>query len=151
MSGRKGIPVKLLAVMVAVSLFLPAGARAATAETVQPAAGNYIADAHSEIHAVGGGDLEIYFTVEGMGVWAEIGVLTIYVYESTDNSNFTCVQTLRAADYEEMMGGGVQMYRNHVDYEGVPGCYYKVYIMAWVDTGTTGESKYVWSEAVRCT
>ena len=85
--------VKLMAIILVISLLVPVGAQAATPETVVPRASDYLAAYTAYICAMGGGDLEIWFEVTGTRTWADIGVLTIYLYESTDNSNFYWVRT----------------------------------------------------------
>ena len=95
--------VKFMSIILAISLLVPIGAQAATLETVSPRASDYLAAYTAYICAMGGGDLEIWFEVTGTDYWADIGVLTIYLYESTDNSNFYWVDTFHFSDYPNML------------------------------------------------
>ena len=75
--------VKLIAICLIVSLCVPVGARAAMPETVQPRASAYLMDYTAYICAMGNSDLEIWWEVTGTGTWADIGVLAVSLYEST--------------------------------------------------------------------
>ena len=96
--------VKLIAIILVISLCAPIGAQAAALETVEPKASAYLMAYTAYICAMGNGDLEIWFEVLGTGTWADIGVLAVFVYESTDNSNFYWVDTFRFTDYPNMLG-----------------------------------------------
>ena len=84
--------VKLIAIALIISLCAPIGAQAAMPETVQPMASAYLWSYTAYICAMGDGGLEIWWEVTGTGTWADIGVLTVSLYESTDNSNFYWVE-----------------------------------------------------------
>lgn len=143
--------VKLIAIFLVVSLCAPIGARAAVPETVEPRASAYLAAYTAYICAMGGGDLEIWFDVTGTGTWADIGVLTIYLYESTDNSNFYWVKSFRFTDYPNMLWHDTYICMDHVDYEGVPGRYYKAYIEIWAGPEDGGDVRYIWTPVELCT
>ena len=91
--------VKLIAIILIVSLCAPISAQAAIPETVAPMASDYLMAYTAYICAMGGGDLEIWFEVTGTGTWADIGVLLVSVYESTDNSNFYWVESFHFTEY----------------------------------------------------
>ena len=143
--------VKLIAILLVVSLCAPIGAQAAMPETVQPLASAYLTDYTAYICAMGGGDLEIWFDVTGTGTLADIGVLTVFLYESTDNSNFYWVKSFRFTDYPNMLWHNNYFCIDHVDYEGVPGRYYKAYIEIWAGPEDGGDVRYIWTPVERCT
>lgn len=143
--------VNLIAMVLIVSLTVPIGAQAAVPETVQPLASDYLAEYKTYICAMGDGDLEIWFEVDGTATWADIGVLTIYLYESTDNVNFYWVKTFRYTEYENMLWHDNFVCMDHVDYEGVPGRYYKAYVQVWAGSEDAGDSRYLWTLVERCT
>lgn len=147
---RSRLLIKLTAILLAVSLCAPIGAQAALPETADPMASDYWQDYDACICATGDGNLEIQFEILGITSFAEIGVLTIYLYESTDNSNFSCVETFHCSEYENMLRYNAYSCVDHVDYEGVPGRYYKAYMLLWATSGTGGGSKYIWSPVERC-
>ena len=143
--------VKFMSVILVISLLAPVGAQAAAPETVVPRASDYLAAYTAYICAMGGGDLEIWFDVTGTGTWADIGVLTIYLYESTDNSNFYWVDTFHFSDYPNMLWHNDFVCVDHVDYEGVPGRYYKAYVQVWAGPEDGGDTRYFWTPVERCT
>ena len=143
--------VKLIAIALAISLCAPIGAQAAMPETVQPTASAYLADYRAYICAMGGGDLEIWWEVTGTDYWADIGVLRVYLYESTDNSTFYWVDTFKFTDYPNMLWHNIFFSMDHVEYEGVPGRYYKAYVQIWAGPEDGGDQRYIWTLVELCT
>ena len=143
--------VKLIAIALVVSLCAPIGAQAAMPETVQPMASAYLTDYTAYICAMGNGDLEIWWEVTGTGTWADIGVLYVFLYESIDNSNFYWVETFHFTDYPNMLWHNNFFSMDHVEYEGVPGRYYKAYVQIWAGPEDGGDQRYIWTPVERCT
>jgi hypothetical protein len=150
MGKKSGFFVKAIAVILVVSVCLPVGAQAAMPETVQPLASAYLMSYTAYICAMGDGDLEIWFEVTGTGTWADIGVLTVSLYESTDNSNFYWVRTFRFTDHPNMLWHNDYFCVDNVDYEGVPGRYYKAYVQIWAGPEDGGDTRYIWTPVERC-
>lgn len=142
--------VKMIAIILAVSLCAPIGAQAAMPETVQPMASAYLTSYTAYICAMGNGDLEIWWEVCGTDYWADIGVLLVSVYESTDNSNFYWVESFSFTDYSNMLWHDDYICIDHVDYEGVPGRYYKAYVHIWAGPEDGGDGRYIWTPVERC-
>lgn len=147
---KSGLLVKLIAIILIVSLCAPISAQAAMPETVAPMASDYLMEYTAYICAMGGGDLEIWFEVTGTDYWHDIGVLTIYLYESVDNSNFYWVKTFQFTDYESMLWHDDYMCMDYVPYKGVPGRYYKAYVQIWAGPEDGGDSRYIWTPVERC-
>ena len=143
--------VKLIAITLVISLCSPIGVQAAMPETVQPMASAYLMDYTAYICAMGNGDLEIWWEVTGTNYWADIGVLRVYLYESTNNSDFYWVETFTFTEYPNMLWHDDYICVDHVDYEGVPGYYYKAYICIWAGPEDTGDSRYIWTPVELCT
>ena len=143
--------VKLIAITFVICLCAPIGAQAAMPETVQPMASDYLMAYTAYICAMGDGDLEIWWEVCGTGTWADIGVLTVSLYESTDNSNFYWVDTFSFTEYPQMLIHNDYFCMDHVDYEGVPGRYYKAYVHIWAGPEDGGDGRYIWTPVERCT
>ena len=143
--------VKVIAIALAISLCAPIGVQAAMPETVQPMASAYLADYTAYICAMGDGDLEIWWEVTGTRTWADIGVLTVSLYESTDNSNFYWVHSFSFTDCPHMLWHDNYISMDHVDYEGVPGRYYKAYVHIWAGPEDGGDGRYIWTPVERCT
>ncbi len=143
--------VKLIAIALTISLCAPIGVQAAMPETVQPLASVYLMDYRAYICAMGDGKLEIWWEVCGTDYWADIGVLRVYLYESTDNSDFYWVDTFKSTDYPNMLWHDTYISMDHVDYEGVPGRYYKAYVCIWAGPEDTGDARYIWTPVEQAT
>ena len=142
--------VKLIAIALVVSLCAPIGAQAAMPETVQPMASAYLWSYTAYICAMGDGDLEIWWEVTGTGTWADIGVLSVFLYESTDNTNWYWVKSFQHDQYDNMLWHDDYICIDHVDYEGVPGRYYKAYVQIWAGPEDGGDTRYIWTPVERC-
>lgn len=142
--------VKLIAIALIISLCAPIGAQAAMPETVQPMASAYLMDYTAYICAMGNGNLEIWWEVTGTDYWADIGVLTVSLYESTDGTNFYWVESFRFTNYPNMLWHNDFMCVDHVDYAGVPGRYYKAYVHVWAGPEDGGDGRYIWTPVERC-
>ena len=149
---KKNTFVKLVAVILVIAFMAPISVSAAMPETVMPMASNYLMGYTAYICAMGSGELEIWFEVTGTGTQEYLGVMTIYLYESADNVNWTWVKTFRHIDYEQMLLTNVVFNVNHVDYdEAVPGRYYKAYVGIWGGPDDTGDARYIWTTVERAT
>lgn len=141
---------KIFSIILAFSLCAPVGAQAAKQETAMPQSSDYLADYYAHIRAVGGGDLEIWFEINANDFYADIGALSIQLYESTDSTNFYWVKTFRFSEYENMLWHDNFYCSDHVDYEGVPGRYYKADVRVRVSFGTGNDTRDVWTSVKRC-
>ena len=142
---------KLIAIILVVSLCAPIGAQAAMPETVQPMASAYLMDYTAYICAMGDGDLEIWWEITGTRTLADIGVLSVFLYESTDNTNWYWVKSYQHDQYDNMLWHNDFFCVDHVDYEGVPGRYYKAYVQIWAGPEDGGDTRYIWTPVERCT
>ena len=143
--------IKMIAILLIVSLCTPISAQAAMPETVAPMASDYLMEYTACVCAMGEGNLEIWFDVTGTRTLADIGVLTIYLYESTDNSNFYWVKTFQFTEYENMLWHNNFFCMDYVPYEGIPGRYYKAYVQVWAGPEDSGDTRYFWTPVERCT
>ena len=148
---RSRILVKLIAIALILSLCAPIGTQAAMPETVQPMASAYLMDYTAYIIPMGDGDLDIWFEVTGTDYWADIGALSIFLYESTDNVNWYWVKSYQHDHYPNMLWHDDYMCMDYVDYDGVPGRYYKAYVHIWAGPEDGGDGRYIWTPVERCT
>lgn len=149
--NRYSLVHKIIVFLLVAVLIVPINVFGAIQETVQPLASYYLESYTAYICPMGGGDLEIWFRVTGTDLWADIGVLTIRLYESTDNSTWTWVDTFRHTNYPEMLDHDDDHHMSHVDYQGVAGRYYKAYVTIWAGDEETGDSRYIWTPVVQAT
>ena len=143
---------KAVAAILVMALIGPMGVSAAMPETAMPMASDYLVGYTAYICAVGGGDIEIWYEITGMGPQEYLGVMSIFLYESTDNENWYWVKTFQHEDYSQMLLTNAYFVMDHVDYdEAVSGRYYKAYVGIWGGPDDTGDARYVWTTVERAT
>lgn len=145
------ILLKMVACILVMALMVPVSVSAAAPETVMPRASDYLMGYTAYVCAMGGGDLEIWFEVAGTATQEYLGVLSIYLYESTDNVNWYWVKTYRNNEYEQMLLTNAWEVIDYVPYEGVAGRYYKAYVGIWGGPDPGGDSRYIWTSVERAT
>ena len=75
----------------------------------------------------------------------EIGVLSVVLYESSDNSNWTRVKTYSYEDYSSMLRYDNYVHTSHVSYNGSSSKYYKAYVCIWAGKNGSGDTRYMWA------
>ena len=143
--------IRTIACVLAMALMAPINVSAAMPETVTPRASDYLMCYSAYICAMGGGDLEIWFEVTGTDFQEYLGVLTIYLYESTNNVNWYWVKTYMDYEYDTMLATNAYEHMDCVEYEGVAGRYYKAYVQIWGGPDDTGDTRYIWTPVERAT
>ena len=142
---------KAVVFILVLALITPVSVNAAVPETMMPMASDYLAAYTAYICAMGDGDLEIWFEVTGTGIQEYLGVVSILLYESTDNVNWYWVETFLNNEYDTMLSTNDWKHVDHVDYQGVAGRYYKAYVQIWGGPDDTGDSRYIWTPVERAT
>lgn len=143
---------KVVVFILVLALMAPVHVNATTPETVTPRASSYLAGYTAYVCAMGGGELEIWFEVTGTRTQEYLGVMSILLYESSDNVNWTWVKTFYHTDHEQMLLTDAWEAVGHVDYdEAVPGRYYKAYVGIWGGPDDTGDARYIWTSVEQAT
>ena len=120
--------VKIITLILVFSLIAPYSVLAATAEEIQPYASSYLTSYNTYICRVGSsGQIQIWFDVMGTGTMVEIGVLSIVLYESTDNINWSYADTFLHEDYDSLLVEKDWCHSSYVPYQGSTSKYYKAY------------------------
>lgn len=147
---RKSVFLRLVSLALACIIMISAGGVAAEASSITPYASSYLTSYNTYICAMGSGDLQIWFTVVGDTDMDDIGTLSIMLYESTDNINWSWKKTFLHEDYEQMLISGI-VNSDYVPYDGVAGRYYKAYVCIYAGIGNNGDSRYMWTSVERAT
>ena len=84
----------------------------------------YLDGYRAGLTAKSGGKIAITVDVSGVGSMTEIGASKIYLYESTDGSLFSRIETFESDDYPKMLGAGTWYYDTPITYDGTAGNYY---------------------------
>lgn len=143
--------IKLISLIVAICLIVPCTASAFSTESGQSRASAYLTSYNSYVCAMGGGDLQIWFTVVGDKDMDDIGTLRIMLYESSNNSTWTWVDTFLHEDYESMLGHDDYFHSSYVSYDGTAGKYYKAYVCIYAGIGNNGDTRYMWTASEKAT
>lgn len=118
---------------------------------VETRASDYLEAYSAYIYPAGWGKVQVWVTVDGVTYMDEIGALSIMLYESKDNENWTWVKTYQFSDYPDMLGYDDFSHTGHVEYQGVIGRYYKAYIGVWAGKNGDGDTRYFWTSPKKAT
>lgn len=137
--------IRIIAFLLVLSLITPCSVMAATVEEIQPYASYYLTAYNTYICRVNGNEIQIWYEVMGTGDMDEIGVLSIKLYESSDNTNWTRVKTFSHENYSSMLAEDDWYHCSYVSYQGSAGKYYKAYVCIWAGKNGSGDTRYMWS------
>ena len=148
---RKTTYIRFLSLLLIVALLTPIHCQAATIEPVQPYASYYLSSYNAYVYPAGSGLIQVYFSAHGTNYIDELGCLSVSLYESTDNVNWTWKKTFTHDSTSGMLGYNVYYHGGHVDYQGVAGRYYKAYVTIWGGDNGDGDSRSFWTSAKKAT
>lgn len=147
----RNILLKGIAMILCIALITPMHILAAEVEPVQPLASYYIDSYQGYIYPAGSGKVQVWFDVTGVHYMDEIGALSVWLYESKDNSTWSHVETFHYTDYSGMLGYDDVFHSGHVSYQGVKGRYYKAYVCIWAGKDGGGDTRYLWTSSKKAT
>lgn len=146
------ILLKIVACILVMALMVPVSVSAAAPETATPYASRYLMGYTAYVCAMGNGELEIWFEVTGTDYQEYLGVMSVFLYESTDNVNWYWVKTFLHEDNPQMLLTNTYCVMDYVEYdEAIPGRYYKAYVGIWGGPDPGGDSRYIWTPVERAT
>lgn len=143
---RKSILFKAISLLLIIVLVCPIHTNA-----VEPRASDYLNSYSAYVYPAGWYKVQVWISVSGVNYMDEIGSLNIWLYESTDNENWTCVKNFKYVDYPDMLGYDDILYTGHVEYQGTIGHYYKAYVCVWAGKDGDGDTRYFWTSPVKAT
>ena len=144
LSLKKTTIVRIIAFLLVIVFVCPVNVNA-----LESRASLYLDSYNAYPYAAGAGKVQIWFTVTGTEYMDELGALSIRIYESTDNSSWTLVQTCTHTGYPRMLGYNAIYHSGHVDYQGRTGRYYKAYVCIWAGKDGGGDNRYFWTGSVQ--
>ena len=143
MNNRKySATMRMAALLLAIVLMLPVHTKATTAETVQPRASLYLDSYNAYIYPAANGKIQAWFTVTGKGYLDSIGALTIQIYQSVDNVNWTWLKSFAHENHSQMLSYNDNYHSGYVECQGIPGRYYKAYVCIWGGSDGDGDTRY---------
>ena len=149
--AKKTRSFRILALLLAIVLSVPFYAHATSENSPTPYASRYLTSYNSYVYNAAWGKVQAYFDVTGVGYMDEIGLLSIQLYESTDNENWTWVKTYNHSTTSGMLASDKIYHSGYVEYAGTIGRYYKAYVCIWAGKDGDGDSRYMWTNTVKAT
>lgn len=146
---RKFPAVRLLALLLVIVFIHPVSATATSVGTSR--ASYYLNSYNTYIYPAALGKIQVWFSVTGITYMDDIGVLNIQVYESTDQINWTWVDTFKYGSYSSMLGHDDYYHSGYVEYQGTIGRYYKAYVTIWAGKDGGGDTRYMWTQPKKAT
>lgn len=142
---------RLLSCLLTLCMALSMCSSFASAANTQPSglrSSNYLDSYMAGVTVESDGTVWVTVDVTAKKNCTKIGARDIYLYESTDGVNFTCVKTFNYLNYPNMIGSGWNYYRDAVSYSGIPGRYYcaNVYVYA---ADSNGSASRLYTTSVR--
>lgn len=151
MYKKKQNLIRILSLILIIVIMAPTYAQAAIIEPAQPYASSYLSSYSAYVYPAGSGKVQVYFEVHGTNYMDELGCLSVSLYESTDNINWTWKKTFTHDSTSGMLGYNVYYHGGHVDYQGVSGRYYKAYVCIWGGDNGDGDTRYFWTSSKKAT
>ena len=145
-SRKVKLLISVLALLMIFTLITPVDATENT-----PRASYYLNSYNTYIYNAAWGKIQVYFDVTGVDYMDDIGALSIILYESTDNENWTRVKTYTHDSTSGMLGQNKIYHSGHVDYAGTIGRYYKAYVCIWAGENGDGDTRYMWTNIQKAT
>ena len=139
MCRKTSVLIKFTALLLALVFVCPISAKA-----VEPRASYYLDSYSAYLYPAGWGKIQVWVSVNGVDYMDEIGSLSIWLYESKDNENWTLVKAFMHEDNAGMLGYDDYYHSCHVEYAGVIGRYYKAYVCVWAGRNGDGDTRYFW-------
>lgn len=147
---NKSVALRIAALLLAIIFICPINVWA-----VGPRASAYLTSYNAYPYAAGGGEVQIWFHVVADDYMADIGTLSITVYEcSTNSSNINDwdhVASFTNGNTPSILGHNEYIYQSHVKVDGTKDMWYKAYVCIYAGDGTNGDTRYLWTGAVKAT
>lgn len=145
---RKSLVVRLIALLMITVMVVPLGAGAATGDAVQPYASYYLSSYGASAYRASGNVIQIYFNAEGTGYMDELGALTIEIWKSTDQSNWTWVKSFTHDSTSGMLSYDDDYHSGSVSCQGSSNYYYRAYVCIWGGKNGSGDTRYFYTNIV---
>lgn len=143
---RKNSALVAIILCLILTFAFPVSASAVGDDALMPCASYYL-DAYSAyVYVTDSGEVQVWFDVMGTGWMDEIGALSIRLYESTDGTNWTWVETFLHEDCDTMLFYDECYISSHVSYpNGSTTKQYKAYVGIWAGKNGDGDTRYFWA------
>ena len=143
---RRSLLFRTAALLLIVVLLCPTNVSA-----VEPRASYYLTSYNAYPYSAGLGKIQIWFDVTADTYMDDLGSLSIEIYESTDNSTWTWVDSFTNGNTPSMLGHDDYYYQSYVQYQGTIGRYYRAYVCIYAGKDGAGDTRYFWTTSTKAT
>lgn len=98
---------------------------------------------------ISGGKIIVTVEVNALGYMSKIGASTIYIYKSSDQTNWNVVKTYQYTDYPQMMGTGMHYADDPITFHGTPGYYYCASVICYAGNSSGHDERLYTTSGVR--
>lgn len=141
--------IKIIAFVLLLAV-IPTNAHAIDIPSSDVYASRYLSAYRAYMHDAGRGKVQVCFDVTGTTDMEDIGALSIKLYESKDNSNWTWIKTFDHTDYPHILGHNDYYHEGYVTYSSaVRGRYYKAYVCIWAGRNGGGDQRHFWTSSIK--
>lgn len=88
-----------------------------------------------------GGKIVVSATVNAVINATEIGATDVYIYESDNDEDYTCVEHFSSDDYSTMLGSGRHFNKDVATYQGTVGKYYLARVYVYAGNSSGGDTR----------
>ena len=138
---------RFLGVLLSIYVFSSLLCTAASAVTVRSS--NYLDSYICTVTAKSGGKIVVSAGVNAIINATQIGATEVYIYESSNDVDYTCVEEYHCEDYSNMLGSGRHFNRDVATYEGTPGKYYFAVVYVYAGNNNGGDTRRYETASVR--
>jgi hypothetical protein len=118
------------------------------AESATPYASSFFVSYDATTVAVAFRTFNVYFDVVAKGGMTELGVSSIIIQQSSDQTNWSEVKTCLPASYPQMIEENTHAVCNYITCTGIPGFYYRAYVTFYAKNSTGVGEASQYSEVV---
>lgn len=138
-------------IALALVIMIVLSASSGTVYAATPRASYFLDSYNTYIYPAALGKIQVWYSITGVEYMDDIGVLTIQLYESTDNQTWNWVKTYTHDSTSGMLAQNDYYHSGHVDYSGTIGRYYKAYVCIWAGKDGSGDTRYMWTQPKKAT
>lgn len=150
-SRNKHVFLRCIAILLCLCLTLPLISSVDAVEATAPRASYYLDSYNTYLYCAAWGKIQVWFNVMGVNYMDDIGVLKVYLYESSDGNTWTHVKTFNHDTTSGMLGSNKIYHSGYVEYAGTIGRYYKAYVCIWAGKDGSGDTRYMWTDIQKAT
>lgn len=137
---------RLITLLLIITLMIPCNVSAATIESAVPYASNYLTLYSAYVYVTSSGEVQVWFDVMGTGDMDEIGALSIMLYESSNGTDWSRVESFLHDSTSGMLFKDDYYVSSHVSWAGgSTSKQYKAYICVWAGKNGGGDTRYFWA------